>query len=120
MGRRLPDEMLSRSRELRKEATEAEQKLWRHLRNRGLSAKFRRQHPVGPFILDFYCHEARLAVEVDGGGHAEAEQAEYDAERSRALAGEGVRVLRFWNGDVMKNVDGVVDAIWEALGGRKC
>jgi very-short-patch-repair endonuclease len=115
MVRRIPDKILSRSRELRKESTEAEHKLWQHLRNRGLSSKFRRQHPVGPFILDFYCHEAKLGVEVDGGGHAEVDQAEYDSERSKALAGEGIRVLRFWNSDVMKNVDGVVEAIRTAL-----
>ncbi|MFP6889480.1 MAG: DUF559 domain-containing protein [Nitrospinota bacterium] len=64
--------------------------MWRVLRDSGLGVKFCRQHPAWPFILDFYCHEARLAVELDGGGHAGSDQAEYDAERSRALAGEGL------------------------------
>ncbi len=111
----LQKERLERARELRGEPTEAEKKLWEHLRRKNLSAKFRRQHPVGPFFLDFYCHEARLAVEVDGGGHAEADQADYDNERSKALEGEKIRVLRFWNSDVMKNVDGVVEKIRNAL-----
>ena len=111
----LQKERLERARELRGEPTEAEKKLWEHLRRKSLSSKFRRQHPIGPFFLDFYCHEAKLAVEVDGGGHAEVDQAEYDAERSKALASEGIRVLRFWNSDVMKNVDGVVEKIREAL-----
>ena len=110
----LDEKMKDRSRELRRESTEAERKLWRHLRDSGLGAKFRRQHPVGPFILDFCCHEARLAVELDGGGHIE--QAEYDAERTKALAVEGIRVIRFWNADVMKNIAGVLDRIRDALG----
>ena len=104
---------------MRKEATEAERKLWRHLRDGGRGAKFRRQHPLGPFILDFYCHGARLVVEVDGGGHAGTKQAEYDYERSRALSAEGIRVLRFWNSEVMENVEGVLEKIRQALGGEE-
>ncbi len=115
----LQKDRLERARELRNEPTEAEKKLWEHLRRKNLSAKFRRQHPVGPFILDFYCHEARLAVEVDGGGHAERDQAEYDAERSKSLAGEGICVLRFWNGDVMADADEVVEMIRTALEGEE-
>ena len=103
-----------RSRELRRESTEAERKLWRHLRDSGLGAKFRRQHPAGPFFLDFYCHEARLALEVDGGGHAA--RAGYDADRTEALAAEGIRVVRFWNSEVMENIEGVLEEIRKALG----
>ena len=105
----------ARAREMRKEATEAEKILWRHLRDSGLESKFRRQHPAGNFILDFFCHEAGLAVEVDGGGHAREERAGYDAERTRALAAEGIRVIRFWNSEVMNNIEGVLVKIQEAL-----
>jgi very-short-patch-repair endonuclease len=111
----LSENMKARSRELRNEPTEAEKKLWAHLRRVQLGAKFRRQHPLGPFILDFYCHGAKLAVEVDGGGHSEKEQAEYDAERTDALSAEGIRVLRFWNSEVMENIEGVLEKIREAL-----
>ncbi|MDA1001568.1 MAG: endonuclease domain-containing protein [bacterium] len=111
----LPKERRERSRELRSAPTEAEKKLWEHLRRKQLGVHFRRQHPVGPFVLDFYCHEAKLAVELDGGGHAEAGQAAHDAGRSRALADEGIRVLRFWNSDVMGNIEGVLGAIQNAL-----
>ncbi len=85
------------------------------MRRKQLGGRFRRQHPIGPFVLDFYCHEEKLVVELDGGGHAEEGQAEYDAARSQALAREGIRVLRFWNGDVMENVEGVLETIRAAL-----
>ncbi len=113
----LDENTKARSREFRRESTEAERKLWRHLRDSGLGEKIRRQHPVGPFFLDFYCHEARLAVEVDGGGHIE--RAGYDAERTRALAAEGIRVVRFWNSEVMENIEGVLEEIQKNSGNRK-
>jgi len=109
--------MKARSREPRRESTEAERKLWWHLRDSGLGEKFRRQHPVGLFFLDFYCHEARLALEVDGGGHAG--RAEYDAERTRALAAEGIQVVRSWNSEVMRSIEGVLESIRETLGGQE-
>jgi very-short-patch-repair endonuclease len=112
----LPPELLRRCRELRRTATGAETLLWQLLRNRQLAgAKFRRQHPLRGYILDFYCHEARLAIELDGGGHAEPSQAAYDAKRTRVLQTEGVRVLRFWNSDVLQRTESVLEAIWEAL-----
>jgi len=77
--------------------------------------KFRLQHQIGRYILDFYCHEARLGIELDGGQHAEPDQAQYYAERSRALEAEGIRVLRFWNNDVLKNTNAVLQEIWNAL-----
>jgi len=90
--------------------------LWRRLRNRQLAgAKFRRQHAVGRFILDFYCYEAGLAIELDGGGHAEKEQADYDRERTAELKSKGVRVIRFWDNEVLQNMEGVLDAILDAL-----
>jgi very-short-patch-repair endonuclease len=77
--------------------------------------KFRRQHAVGPFILDFYCHEAKLAVEVDGGIHAKDAQRRKDVARSQALTAEGVRVLRFWDGEILRDIESVAARIWIAL-----
>jgi very-short-patch-repair endonuclease len=106
-----------RARELRVETTRAEAHLWAALRNRSLGGwKWRRQVPRGPFILDFFCSEARLIVEVDGGQHSEA--ADYDARRTAYLEREGLRVLRFWNSVVLTNRTGVCDTILEACGGE--
>jgi len=103
-----------RARELRKNPTEAERKLWKHIRFRQLGGhKFRRQHPVGPYIVDFVCLEKRLIVEVDGGQHCE--RVVYDAERRRWLEDQGFRVLRFWNNQVLTSVNVVKEVIAEAL-----
>jgi adenine-specific DNA-methyltransferase len=82
--------------------------------------KFRRQHAIGPYIVDFYCREAALVVELDGGGHAEELQGEYDAERSLWLESRGLRVVRFWNNEVLGNIEGVVEQILSALGSTVC
>lgn len=112
----ISNKMRDRSRDLRRNATDAERKLWSHLRARQLCGfKFRRQHAIGSYIVDFYCHEAGLVVELDGGGHAEAFQAEYDAERSLRLESRGIKVLRFWNNDVMRNIEGIPEDIVFAL-----
>ncbi len=104
--------LTSRARALRRGMTEAERALWRLLRSRALAAaKFRRQHPVPPFIADFACVTARLVVEVDGGQHGGAA----DLARDAALARAGWRVLRFWNTDVLGNPAGVLERIVEAL-----
>lgn len=114
--RSLPPEILKRCRQLRTSQTPAEVKLWTCLRNRQLfGLKFRRQHPIGKFIVDFYCHEANLAIELDGGGHTDSAQVKYDKERTESLEAEGVKVLRFWNTDVFKNLKGVIEAIAEAI-----
>ncbi len=114
--RPLPPEILSRCRKLRKSQTSAELKLWSCLKNRQIfGLKFRRQHPIGKFLIDFYCHEARIAIELDGGGHAEPPQAKHDNERTKFLETEGIKVLRFWNTDVSKNLEGVVKAIADAV-----
>ncbi|WP_111981195.1 endonuclease domain-containing protein [Dyella jiangningensis] len=105
---------VDRARGLRAGQTDAEQLLWRHLRNRHLQGwKFRRQHEIGPYIADFACPDAGLMVELDGGQHGE--QLAYDESRTRKLQEEGYRVLRFWNNDVLKNTDSVLEAILEAL-----
>jgi very-short-patch-repair endonuclease len=108
--------LVTRARELRKRQTDAESLLWRNLRRRNfVGVKFRRQHPVEGYIADFYCGEARLVVELDGGGHAEDGQARYDGERTIALARAGIRVLRFWNTEVLQSLDGVLEVIFEAV-----
>jgi very-short-patch-repair endonuclease len=105
-----------RARELRVSATSAEKKLWSRLRSRQIAgAKFRRQHPVGEYIVDFFCDEARLAVELDGGGHADEAQKAYDSARTRNLALLGIRVLRFWNNDVAEQPDAVLETIRRAV-----
>ena len=112
----LPPELLRRCRELRKNETDAEKLLWSLLRDRQLgNAKFRRQHPLGPFVLDFYCHEEKLGIEIDGGQHAESDQALYDAKRTQKLEAEGVKVFRFWDNDVLANTEGVLERILNAL-----
>ena len=106
--------ILDRARRLRREMTEPERKLWRFLRDRPLvGVKFRRQVPVGNFIADFCCVEHQLIVELDGGQHAEQEDA--DASRSRFLAEKGFRVLRFWNDQVLNGVEFVVEEILSVI-----
>jgi very-short-patch-repair endonuclease len=99
---------------LRRSQTNAERRLWSLLRDRRLAGfKFRRQHPVGPFIVDFCCTEAKVIVELDGGQHAVTHDS--DAARTGYLAGQGYRVLRFWNSKVLGNTSGVLERIVEAL-----
>jgi adenine-specific DNA-methyltransferase len=101
---------------LRREATDAEMRLWGELRGRRLGGhKFRRQWTVGPYVADFCCLESGLIVEADGGQHS----AEADAARTAYLRSTGFHILRFWNNDVLGNLDGVLAAILEALDGPK-
>jgi very-short-patch-repair endonuclease len=101
------------ARVLRRNATEAEQIMWRLMRDRRLSGvKFRRQVPIGPFIADFASIEHRLVVELDGGQHADSAS---DVRRDRFLRAGGWRVVRFWNNEVMGNREGVLEAIQNAL-----
>ena len=93
--------------------TDAEQLLWRYLRHRHLFGwKFRRQHEIGHYIVDFVCTEAMLIIELDGGQHAE--QVEYDERRTQYLQTVGYRVLRFWNNDLLANIESVLEVILEA------
>ena len=107
------------ARHLRRTMTPHEAKLWLRLRAlRSEGFHFRRQVPIGPFIADFACLRHHLVVEVDGGGHARHYRARRDGERDQQLGGNGFRVLRFWNGDIERNLVGVFDAILEALDAR--
>jgi adenine-specific DNA-methyltransferase len=107
---------LRHARALRRRSTDAESKLWYYLRDRRLfAARFRRQKPVGHWIVDFYCAQAKLVIEVDGGGHGDPRTMEEDARRTEDLERRGLRVLRFWNSDVLTNVEGVLITIAEAL-----
>ena len=107
---------MDRARLLRKKATEPERVLWRHLRNRRFAGyKFRRQHPFHGYVLDFYCASAKLAIELDGGGHNYRAGQIRDRTRSQFLARHGVGVLRFWNHQVRQELDSVLRAIWFAL-----
>jgi very-short-patch-repair endonuclease len=103
------------ARQMRAEPTDAEKKLWRHLRRRMPmhNMHFRRQVQLGRFIVDFASHSAKIIIEVDGGQHGM--QADSDAERTKFLEAQGYRVLRFWNNDVLKNIDGVLDDIQRAI-----
>ena len=104
----------SKARELRLTMTDAERRLWSALRGRRLQGyKFRRQHPLGPFVLDFACIEHRLVIEADGGQHADSES---DERRTAWLEARGWRVIRFWNNEILTNPEGVQDAILRALG----
>ncbi|MBZ9850455.1 endonuclease domain-containing protein [Mesorhizobium sp. CA14] len=97
------------ARSMRRESTDAEDRLWQELRGRRLdNTKFRRQVPIGRFVADFLCAEAKLVVEIDGSQHAESR---HDQERDAELKVRGFRVLRFWNDDVLKDMNGVCDTI---------
>ncbi len=115
----LPEDLLEFARELRQYSTDAEQRLWSALRDRRMAgAKFRRQHPVKPYILDFYCHELKLAIELDGGQHNTDEGRVHDEQRSRFLVAQGIQVLRFWNNDVFQQPAAVLQAIFNAVNGN--
>ncbi len=107
---------IERAKQLRKNSIDSERALWRVLRSRQLGGhKFRRQQPLGPFIVDFVCLEARLVVEVDGGQHNHEGTVVYDAKRTAWLQNQKFRVLRFWDHEVLKQLDSVCDAIEKAL-----
>jgi very-short-patch-repair endonuclease len=100
------------ARQLRKNSTLVERKLWRYLRSRSLGGfKFVRQEPIGPYVVDFICREKRLVVEVDGGQHAESAR---DTVRDQWLLEHRYRVLRFWNNEVLGNIEGVWQTIFAA------
>jgi very-short-patch-repair endonuclease len=106
-----------RARSLRRRMTDAEKRLWYRLNNRALGGwKFVRQEPIGPYFADFVCRESKLVVELDGSQHAESQ---HDQVRDAHLRSLGYRVLRFWNGEIATNLDGVLMTIFAALGGER-
>ncbi|HUC88883.1 MAG TPA: DUF559 domain-containing protein [Candidatus Paceibacterota bacterium] len=95
-----------RRKELRKSLTPQEFKLWFYLKNENLVIKFRRQQGIGPYIVDFYCKEKNLVIEIDGSQHLEAK--EYDIERENYMKSLGIKTLRFWNNEIDKNIESVL------------
>jgi len=109
----LGDRLANLAKSLRKRQTDAGKLLWWHLRSKQSDGlKFRRQEPIGPFIADFVCFEKRLVIELDGGQHAV--EKEKDRQREGWLHKEGFRILRFWNTEVLQNIEGVVEIIRRA------
>jgi len=112
---RQPRTNSTHAKRLRRDETDCERKLWMHLRARQINGlKFRRQQPVGRYIVDFFCPESQLVIELDGGQHADQVQA--DQHRTEFLNRSGYRVLRFWDNDVLNNIESVLQRIAEALG----
>lgn len=107
----LPTVTLQRARDIRREPTDAESKLWYHLRAGRLGKlKFRRQHPVPPYIVDFCCPDRKLIVELDGSQHSP----DVDAARTAYLQSQGFNVIRFWDNEALTQTDSVLEAIWSA------
>jgi len=105
-----------RRRDLRARSTDTERLLWQKLRGRQVcNLKFFRQFSVGPYILDFYCPEKKIAIELDGSQHTTEQGVAYDVERNAYLTGKDVKVMRFWNNEVLTNVDGVVMKVLEVV-----
>jgi very-short-patch-repair endonuclease len=112
--RRIPQEHLEFAKSLRMQMTDAETLMWHLLRNRRFGGfKFRRQYALAPFILDFYCAERSLAIELDGGQHAK--DAKRDEQRSEWLIRRGLTVVRVWNHDLLERTETVLEALWDQL-----
>ena len=110
------ENLTEKSRELRKNMTPQERKLWTYLRKRTINnLKFRRQYPIDMYIVDFICHEKMLIIEIDGGQHNEIDNREYDNKRTEYLNSKGFSVIRFWNIDIDQNIEGVYEEILKAL-----
>jgi very-short-patch-repair endonuclease len=114
-GQRVTKEKLQRAKELRRDMTPAEKILWQKLRGNKLGAHFRRQQVIAGFIVDFYCHKADLVIELDGSVHEGDEQKESDAERNKVLSKMGLRVVRFVNEDVIRNLPTILRRIRELI-----
>jgi very-short-patch-repair endonuclease len=113
---RKKDDRVPRARRLRRDMTIAEKRIWRRLRELApAGAHLRRQATIGPYIVDFACHTKRIVVEIDGGQHGEPTRHDQDRVRDDFLNASGYRVLRFWNNDVMQNLDGVIGVIADAF-----
>jgi very-short-patch-repair endonuclease len=118
MHKRTTPKIFSRAKELHRNMSPAEAKLWKHLRAHQMrDVHFRNQHAIGNYIVDFCAPRQKLIIELDGSQHLE--QKEYDEERTKYLEARGYRVLRFWNNDVLKNMETVLKVIWSVLDEEK-
>jgi very-short-patch-repair endonuclease len=110
---------IERARQLRKQETWAEKLMWRWLRDRQFNGyKFRRQHPHGTYILDFFCEEARLNIELDGSQHGFPDQQKHDMEREKFLESQSIKTLRFWNSHLRRNAQSIRDTLFRKLQSR--
>ncbi|QHH99440.1 endonuclease domain-containing protein [Acinetobacter dispersus] len=110
---KLDPQLLEFAKAMRSNATDVEHLMWQILRaKRFMNLKFRRQHVIAPYIVDFYCHELGLVVELDGSQHGTDDGKEYDAERTKFLEALGLSVVRYWNHDVLKNTELVLGDLW--------
>ncbi len=106
---------LDRRRELRNNTTPQERILWSYLKNKQLACKFQRQHSIGPYIVDFYCAQKRLVIEIDGSQHSQTENQQYDKLRADYLKSAGCEIIRFWNNEINTNIEGVLMKITSKL-----
>lgn len=120
MNKKLDPQLLIFAKFMRHTATDAEHLMWQILRaKRFMNLKFRRQHVIEPYIVDFYCHEIGLVIELDGSQHGTDDAMEYDAERTKFLEALGLRVVRYWNNEVLLETDDVLDDLWKVCLGLK-
>ena len=103
----------------RKESTKSEKIIWNLIRNKKIGARFRRQHQIGDYVIDFVSIEKKLIIEIDGGQHNNEQDVKYDEKRTLYLKNLGFKVIRFWNNDVLNNLDGVYDIISKILQGER-
>jgi len=109
-------EIMKRATRLRKDQTEAEKIIWQSLRRRQIEGlRFRRQHPINNFVADFYCHEAKLVIEIDGGVHEDPEQKEKDLARQQIINDFGIKVLRFKNEEIVNDIESVIIKIQRSI-----
>ncbi|OTG63364.1 DNA methyltransferase [Acinetobacter sp. ANC 3903] len=114
MNKKIDPQLLIFAKSMRHSATDAENLMWQILRaKRFMNLKFRRQHVIAPYIVDFYCHEIGLVIELDGSQHGADEAIEYDAERTHFLEALGLTVVRYWNHDVLGRTDVVLEDLWQ-------
>ncbi|WP_111894792.1 endonuclease domain-containing protein [Acinetobacter sp. MB5] len=117
---KLDPQLLEFAKTMRSNATDAEHLMWQLLRaKRFMNLKFRRQHVIAPYIVDFYCHELGLVIELDGSQHNTEDGKTYDAERTKFLEALDLKVVRFWNHDVLKNMEAVLGDLWSICFGLK-
>jgi very-short-patch-repair endonuclease len=120
MNKKLDPQLLIFAKSMRHSSTNAEQLMWQLLRaKRFMNLKFRRQHVIASYIVDFYCHEIGLVIELDGSQHGTDDAIEYDAERTKFLEALGLRVVRYWNNEVLLETDDVLDDLWKVCLGLK-